>query len=542
MVSPHKKLLQHANKRVSLGGAAALLVGATLFGQVLGFLRLKLINANFDEFGPQSTDAFFAAFKLPDFFFYTIAAGALGVAFIPVLSDHLHNRDRKGAWELAVSLLNLLAIFMALVGIIIMVFAEPLVHVVAPGLKSQEQINTAATIMRLIAFNPLLFTLSGILTAIQQTVGRFFFFAIAPFFYNGAIIVAALVFSTVDNHHGGPGGLGLVGLGIGAFIGAILQLLVVLFGMYGTDFNWRPKIMRTNDFRLVLKRLPARSIDQGIDSINSIAETNFASKLPTGSITYYENAYTLHTVPIQLVGTTIATAAFPRLTQRLSSGRTDLFRKDFLIILRAMIWIMMPIVVISYFARGYLSRLIFAQGLSAIALIFGYLVGAIFFRTIYAIISRWFYAQKDTKTPLFVSLFVIALNIVLAYRLSQPEAYGIAGLAMAQSIVAATEVVILVAVMLTRDHKLFNGEFWHGILRILSVTGFSILAAFIMISLLPLNANDRGIVTLGSKLGAIAVVTFGVHLIISLIFDLREAKPVIDRIKKFVLKPIRLQL
>jgi peptidoglycan biosynthesis protein MviN/MurJ (putative lipid II flippase) len=205
-----------------------------------------------------------------------------------------------------------------------------------------------------------------------------------------------------------------------------------------------------------------------------------------------------------------------------------------------MIWIMMPIIVISYFARGYLARMIFAQGLSAIALIFGYLVGAIFFRTLYSIISRWFYAQKDTKTPLFVSLFVIALNIFLAYKLSQPDSYGIAGLAMAQSIVAAVEVVILTIIMLIRDRKLFDAEFWHGILRILSVTGFSVLAAFVMISLLPLNVNDRGIITLGSKLGAIALVTFGVHVAISLIFDLREAKPVIARMKQVMLKPVRL--
>jgi hypothetical protein len=87
---------------------------------------------------------------------------------------------------------------------------------------------------------------------------------------------------------------------------------------------------------------------------------------------------------------------------------------------------------------------------------------------------------------------------------------------------------------------LFDAPFWHGILRILSVTGFSVMAAFVMISLLPLNVDDRGIITLGSKLGAIALVTFGVHVGISLIFDLNEAKPVIERIKRFTLKPIRL--
>ena len=540
MVKAHKKLLKHANKRISLGGAAALLVGAALFGQMLGFLRLKLINANFDELGAQSTDAFFAAFKIPDFFFYTIAAGALGVAFIPVVSDHLERHDRKGAWELATSLLNLLAIFMALVGVIILLFAEPLLHLVAPGL-TPEQGDTAATIMRLIAFNPLLFTLSGIITAMQQSLGRFFFFAIAPFFYNGAIIISAVIFSTAEGNNGGPGELGLVGLGVGALVGAIAQLLVVSIGLLGTNFSWRPKIMRTSELKGVLQRLPARSIDQGIDSINSIVETRFASRLGTGNISYYENAYTLHTVPIQLVGTTVATAAFPRLTQRISSGRTDLFRKDFLMVLRAMIWVMMPIVVICYFARGYLSRLIFAEGVPQITLIFGYLAGAIFFRTIYAIISRWFYAQKDTKTPLFVSLFTIGLNIFLAYKLSQPDAYGVAGLAMAQSIVAAVEVAILTVIMLVRDRKLFNLEFWSGILRILSVTGFSVLAAFAMLTLLPLEASDVGFITFASKLTAIAGVTFAVHLGISLLFGLSEAKPVVQRVKMFALKTIKVQ-
>ena len=540
MVRPHKKLLKRANMRISMSGAAALLVGAALFGQLLGFLRLKLINANFDELGPDSTDAFFAAFKIPDFFFYTVAAGAVGVALIPVLSDHLERRDRKGAWELATSLLNIAAVVMAVVGVIIFVFAEPLLGLVAPGLTSEQQ-QTGTTIMRLIAFNPLLFTLSGVITAMQQSIGRFFFFAMAPFFYNGAIIISAIVFSQISPNNGGPGGLGLVGLGIGALIGAILQLLVISIGLQGTRFKWRPAIKKTVELAGVLQRLPARSIDQGMDSINSIVETRFASRLGTGNITYYENAYTLHTVPIQLVGTAVATAAFPRFTERLSAGRPDLFRRDFLMILRAMIWVMMPTVVICYFGRGYLSRLIFAEGVSQITLIFGFLVGAIFFRTIYAIISRWFYAQKDTKTPLFVSLFTIGLNIYLAYTLSQPYSYGIVGLALAQSIVAAVEVFILSVIMVIRDPKLFDAEFLHGLLRIASVTGFTVLAAYTMVSTLPLNLLDTGFITLGSKFGAIVLVTFGVHLSISSLFGLNEAKPVIERAKKIILKPIKLQ-
>ena len=182
-----------------------MLVATALVGQLLGFLRTKLVNANFPATGPQSTDAYFAAFNIPDFFFYTLAAGALGVAFMPILSDHLQKGDRKGVWELSTSLLNLLSVVMLAVGVIIFVFAEPLIrYIVAPNL-TPEQLTNAVTIMRLIAFNPLLFTISGVLTSTQQTFGRFFFYAVAPLFYNCAIIAGVYIFKDT--------GVGIVGLG-----------------------------------------------------------------------------------------------------------------------------------------------------------------------------------------------------------------------------------------------------------------------------------------------------------------------------------------
>jgi putative peptidoglycan lipid II flippase len=389
--------------------------------------------------------------------------------------------------------------------------------------------------MRLISFNPFLFTISGILTAVQQTFGRFFFYAIAPLFYNTAIIISIFVFRN---------NIGIVGLGYGALIGAVLQLLIVLFGLGGLDFIFKLKINFKNpDFRRILRQLPPRSVDQGIDSINSIVETRFGSHLGTGSISYYENAYTLHTVPIQLIGTTIATAAFPRLTERLSQGRPDLFRADFLKILRAMIWIAIPTVVISFFCRGYLARL-FTRGSNEIATIFGFLCGAIFFRIIYAIISRYFYAQKDTWTPLGVSIFAIALNIFLAWQLSKPAHYGIAGLALAQAIVAVAEVVILFTIMLIKDHKLFDIRFWGGLWRIFSVTGFSVVATYLMVQIFPLSVSDKGLLTLGFKLGLITFVTMCVHLSLSSLFALEEAIPVINKIRsalKTVLKPVRIE-
>lgn len=530
-----------SKKRIPLANVAILLIITAFIGQLLGFLRTKLVNANFPLTGVDSTDAYFAAFNIPDFFFYTISAGVLGVAFIPVLSDRLANRDRKGMWEVSSSILNLLIIIMGVVGAIIFVFAEPLIHhIVAPKMTG-EQLETAVFIMRCLALNPLLFTISGILTAVQQTLGRFFFYAIAPMFYNLAIIASIYVFPCNQVKDAcTAGGLGLKGLGVGALAGGVLQLLVVLVGLYGTKFTWRPKIMwRSSDFKTVLRQLPPRSLDQGIDQVQTIVETNLANRLGPGVVSHYSNAYILQTAPIMLIGTAISTAAFPRLTARLSQGRPDLFRRDFLRILRFMIWITIPVVIIAYMARGYLARLIFTQGSPEIALLFGFLVLAIFFRTLYAIVSRWFYAQKDTKTPLFVSVFTIGLNMVLAVILARPSTYGAAGLALSVSLAAAVEVIVLGVIMVIRDRGLLNMEFWGGVGRAISVGGFSLLAGYIAVSSFPLGAEDRGIITLGSKLAIISATTLITHIAISGLFGLAEARPVFTWLKKVILRPIR---
>jgi putative peptidoglycan lipid II flippase len=525
-----------AKKRPTISNVATLLIVTSLFGQVLGFLRTKLVNGNFPLHGPGSTDAYFAAFIIPDLFFFTLSAGALGVAFMPILSDRLHKQGRKGVWDLSASLMNILAIIMFAVGVIILIFAEPLMrHIVAPGLvRDPAQLQNAVDITRLLAFNPLFFTLSGVLTSVQQTFGRFFFYAIAPIFYNLAIIVSIFLFRN---------NIGIVGLGIGALVGAIAQLIVIAIGVIKLDFHWKPHIQwRSPDFRQVLKNLPPRSLDQGMDQINDVVQTRIASNLGQGNISNFNNAYTLAMAPILLIGTTISTAAFPRLNARLSQGRPDLFRQDFLKTLRAIIWISAPLVIVCYFCRGYLARVIFTQGNNEIAVIFGFLVVAIFFRIIYALISRWFYAQKDTKTPFYVSLLTVGANIILAVNLGHPDSYGVAGLALAQSITAAGEVALLFVIMMFRDTKLLDGAFWSEIWRTFSVCGFSLVAGGIMISLYPLGAADTGIFTLGSKMALIAGVTFGVHIVVSALFGLDEVKPIFARVRAFALKPLKIDL
>jgi hypothetical protein len=137
-------------------------------------------------------------------------------------------------------------------------------------------------------------------------------------------------------------------------------------------------------------------------------------------------------------------------------------------------------------------------------------------------------------------LFAIVLNVYLAFTLVR-QSGDVASLAIAQSIVAAVEVIILVGIMLWRDKRLFDREFWSGITRILSVTGFTILAAYIMVELVPLASNDRGFIKLSSKLLVIIIPTLALHIWLSALFGLEEVRPVINKLRSLILKPVRIQ-
>ncbi len=159
----------------------------------------------------------------------------------------------------------------------------------------------------------------------------------------------------------------------------------------------------------------------------------------------------------------------------------------------------------------------------------------------YTLLSRYFYAHKDTVTPLIISLFAIGLNIALVFSLARPEAYGASGLALAQSIVSAAEVLILLMVIVWRDHKMFDMNFLSNVGRTVSVCGFTIVTAFVMVKLLPLGAADKGFITLGFKLAIISLTAATVHVSISALFGLEQATAVLSRVKNVILKPIRIQ-
>jgi len=516
--------------------AASLLAGSMLLSSFLGLFRERLLNSYYFDTYPVGIDAYVAAFTIPDFMFVMLVSGALSVTFIPVFNQRLVKGNTKSAWELSSSLINLMALGTLVVSILIIIFAEPLVkYVVAPGFDETGR-NLAVSMMRVVAVNPLLFAVAAVITSMQQAIGRFTFYALAPMIYNIGIIIGTVFFTRGINILGWQifdGGI--MGVALGVVLGSIMQLLVSSIGLLGLGFDYQFKIFWKNKgFRKVLRLLPPRSLDQGADYLNGIVEVNLASRLGTGVVRSYQQATILHLVPINLIGVAISTAAFPEMTARLSEGRPDLFKKELQSILRVIIWLAMPVAVITFFARGYLVNFLKNGGDTLIAGLLGALTVAILFRSIYYIAARSFYAQQDTKTPLYISIFAISLNIGLAIWFTMVLGFGAYGLAWAQSIVAVIEVILLFAVMSRRIDGLFDSVFVSAILRMMSAAGFMGLICYVTVVIFQLQGSDQSFFATFPKFFTIVAVSAISYAGFCKLFGIREVDPVLNKIQSLV--------
>jgi putative peptidoglycan lipid II flippase len=531
-----RSVVAKANMKLTIQLAAVLLAGSTLISSARGLFRDRLLNAAFLDVYPVSIDAYTVAFTIPDFMFFILVSGALSVTFIPVFNQRLASGNKKSAWELSTSMVNFMALTTLVASILIIIFAEPIVrYVVGPGLDESGR-NLAISMMRVIAVNPFLFAVATVIASMQQAVGRFTFYALAPTIYNIGIIIGTVFFTNGINIFGWQvfdGGI--MGVALGVVLGSIMQLIVSSIGLMGLGFDYRFKIYWKNKgFRTVLGLLPARSLDQGADYLNSIVETNIASRMAAGTVRAYQQATTLHMVPINLIGVAISTAAFPKMTERLSQGRPDLFKSELQTVLRIIIWLALPVATIAFFARGYLVNFIKNGGDTLMAGLLGALVVAILFRSIYHIAARSFYAQQDTKTPLYISIFSIGLNITLAIWFTTTLEMGAYGLAWAQSIVAAIEVFILFAIMAIRIKGLFDKVFVHAVARMASATGFMAVISYITVQLLQLGVADQSFLATFPKFTVIVIVSLSSYVLLSRWLKLSEADPVISRVKSLL--------
>ena len=495
-----KSVVQLANMKMSVKAAAIVLASSTLISALLGLFRDRLLNSYYLGTYPTGIDAYTAAFTIPDFMFFILTSGALAVSFIPVFNQRLATGNKKSAWELSASLTNLLALLTLTASILIMIFAEPLIrYVVSPGLDESGMI-LAINMTRVIAINPFLFSIATVLTSIQQAVGRFVFYAFAPAIYNIGIIIGITWFTGGINLFGVQifeGGI--MGVALGVILGAVMQLIVSLIGLFGLGFDYNFKINWKNQgFRTILKLLPARSLDQGIDYVNAIVNTNLSSRMGAGAVRSFNQASSLHQMPVNLIGVAISTAFFPKLTEELGTGDDNEFFNTFRKALRMIIWISLPVAAIAFFTRGYVVSFISNIGNNdsngTIASVLGTLCIAIFARSIFHIASRGFYAYQDTKTPFRVSIVAIGLTILFSvwfYFMG----LGVDGLGMAQSLGAIIEIIILLYILQRRsNNRILNKEFWKATAKIVIATIIAGCAAFSLTKFIPLMATDSSLV------------------------------------------------
>ena len=529
------------NQRLNVKLAATIMASSTLLSSLLGFFRDRLLNSAYmpsknGAFAgyPVGLDAYTAAFMVPDFMFAVLVSGALSVTFIPVFNERWVKGNKQSAWQISSSMINFMALITMAASVLIIIFADPLMkYLIAPGL-SESGHALAVSMMQVIAVNPFIFAVAAVIASIQQAVGRFMFCALAPMLYNVGIIIGTVWFTGGVNLFGWQifdGGI--MGVALGVVLGSFLQLIVSAVGLAGLGFDYNFKIYwRNKGFRKVLSLLPARSVDQGMDYVVSLVEVNLASRLVDGTVRAYQQALTLHMMPINLIGVAISNAAFPQLTEHLGEGRDDLFQKDLRSLLRIIFWMALPVSVVIFFTRGYVVHFISNGGVPLIAGILGCLVVAILFRTIYHMAARAFYARQDTKTPLYISIFSISLNIILAIVLSMVLKMGAYGLAWAQSTVAVLEVVVLLAVMNRQMPKLFDMTFVRAIFKMILAGIVTGVVCYIGVLILPFRYHDDSFFSAFPKFVIISLVSFGTYAAASKWLKLPEIDPILARLKK----------
>lgn len=533
-----KSVVALANVKLSVKSAAIILASSTLVSALLGIFRDRLLNSYYLDTYPTGIDAYTAAFTIPDFMFFILTSGALAVSFIPVFNQRLINGNKESAWKLSSSILNLMAVVTLIASVLIMIFAEPLVrYIVGPGLDESGMI-LATNMMRVIAINPFLMSIATVLSSIQQAVGRFVFYALAPAVYNIGILVGITCFTDGINLFGWQifdGGI--MGVALGVVFGAILQVVVSLFGLFGLGFDYEFKIHWQNKgFKDVLKLLPARSLDQGIDYVNTIVSTNLSSRMGAGALRSFNQATSLQNMPVNLIGVAISTAFFPQLTEELGTGNEEKFNNTFRTALRTIIWISLPVAAVAFFARGYVVNFIKNGGDYLISSILATLIVAIFARSVFHIASRGFYAYQDTKTPFIVSLFAIGATILLSvvfYLIG----FGVEGLGWAQSIGAILEIIILIFILQRRSkHQLLNTDFLKGFLKMFFATLITSCVAYSMTKFLPLMTTDNSFLQTFPKFCVISAVSLVAYCISSYFLGLEEVKPIFEKIKRILFR------
>jgi len=395
----------------SINQAALLLGVLTLCSQILALFRDRSI-AHF--IGPSAQlDAYYAAFRVPDLIFICIASLASITVLIPYIvarmdGDKVTDAARKYLNDVFTVFFSLM-VAVALIAFFLMPY---LAHFIAPGFTPIYQAKVIL-LSRIMLLSPIFMGLSNLFGTVTQLFRKFFIYSLSPIFYNFGIITGVIFLYPI---------FGIYGLAMGVALGALMHFGVQAFASHSCGFT--PKFSLHINFKdiknVALTSLP-RTMGMAFNNIALICIIALASFLKSGSISVFNFAFNLQSVPLNIIGISYAVAAFPTLAKAFSGGKKDEFIKHLKGAGRAIVFWSLPVIFIFIVLRAQIVRVILGSGsfswedtrLTAACL-------AIFALSVLAngmitLLSRSYYATGDTKRPLIVNFICSVLIIILSY-------------------------------------------------------------------------------------------------------------------------------
>ena len=429
---------------------------AVLFGidKVLGIARQMIISRQFGL--SAELDVFNAANNLPDMLFMLISGGALAIAFIPVLSEVLTKKGQDKAWALFSNILNIAFIITAIAAIVVAIFARPLITNelgIAPGF-TDAQTDATVRLLRLNLISTLIFSLSGLVMAGLQANQHFLLPALAPVLYDLGQIFGALFLAPSEGYQIGgitlpAAGLGIDGLVYGVIIGAALHLLIQIPGLIKYHFKWSPKIdLHDPETRKVLRLMAPRLVSMFCVQMIFLAQDNFASRLETGSVTALTYGWWIMQVPQTLLGTSIATAILPTLSEFFVDEKFVEFKEKIERAVQVMLGLTIPVAII---AGVVLQPAIQAfLGLEPVETARVVEVSRIFLvgivgHSVVELFVRSFYAMQKPKYPLIGAVSTLVLFIIFSLILS--PIIQVSGIAAANTLSYSLQAVLLLVLL-----------------------------------------------------------------------------------------------
>jgi len=442
--------------------ARSTLIIAFFFGvdKILGFVRQTLVARQFSL--SYELDVFNAANNIPDLLSALISGGALGVALIPVLSAYLEQKGKKDAWDLFSRILNLAFFATAGLSVILALAAPWLVDkIIVPGFP-QEQKALTVELMRLDLIAITIFSISGMIMAGLQANQHFLLPALAPGLYNIGQIFGAVVLSPESGYQVGPVslpafGFGIHGLVYGVIIGALLHLIIQVPGLIKYQFRWIASIQLSDPgVKSVLTLMGPRVLTMFFIQLFFIVRDNLASGLGEGSVTALNIGWFIMQVPETLIGTAIAIALLPTISEIFARGDLEGFTKTVNLAIRVILALTIPIAVLLAIGIKPLVEIAFGfdeQGTQMVVTATRIYLLGLCGHSLLEIGSRSFYAQQNAKIPLYAAAINSLAYIIGATLLSRQ--LGFAGIALTNSIVFTLEALILLYLLAKKHHGIF---------------------------------------------------------------------------------------